>query len=187
METVTMTYEIVPKESFKIPNFMRDMIIIWNNKSYYDFSLHEYLPSADFNKNIILIHILNHSRGKVTSRNSFHFEIHDIILEYFGLTYNSIREKKRIRETHIIPRQMAFYFTVEYCKNMTKTSIGKFYGGFDHASVYYGCQNVQDKLDVGDNIISEHFKVLNVVINERYERLLEIIKKNKLEKLKSWD
>lgn len=72
------------------------------------------------------------------------------VCELFGLKQTEIKSRKRTKEV-ANARQVGMYVT----KQMTQLSlseIGRFFGGKDHATVIYACNQVEEKRQKDDNL-----------------------------------
>ncbi len=66
------------------------------------------------------------------------------VAEYFGLSHNDLRGKKRTKAI-AFPRQVAMYIAREITEYST-TEIGSEFGGRDHTTVMHACQRVENKM-----------------------------------------
>ncbi|MCE5311975.1 MAG: chromosomal replication initiator protein DnaA [Nitrospiraceae bacterium] len=72
------------------------------------------------------------------------------VCEIFGLKHTELKSRKRTKEV-ANARQVGMYIT----KQMTQLSlseIGRFFGGKDHATVIYACNQVEEKRQKDDNL-----------------------------------
>jgi chromosomal replication initiator protein len=72
--------------------------------------------------------------------------IQRVVAEYFGLTQNDLRGKKRTKAI-ALPRQLAMYLSREMTEYST-TEVGIEFGGRDHTTVMYGCQKIENRLKI---------------------------------------
>jgi chromosomal replication initiator protein len=69
--------------------------------------------------------------------------IQKIVCDFYNLKVSDIKAKRRTKDISL-PRQVAMYL----CKQGTNASlndIGKIFGGKDHATVIYGCKQVEER------------------------------------------
>jgi chromosomal replication initiator protein len=96
-------------------------------------------------KNITLDVARAQLRDFFTNPNHMNITI-DIILrsvaEYFGLSQNDLRGKKRTKAI-AFPRQIAMYLAREMTEYST-TEVGIEFGGRDHTTVMYACQKIEN-------------------------------------------
>jgi chromosomal replication initiator protein len=64
------------------------------------------------------------------------------VAEYFGLSFNDLRGKKRTKAI-AFPRQIAMYLARELTEYST-TEVGIEFGGRDHTTVMYACQKIEN-------------------------------------------
>ena len=67
-----------------------------------------------------------------------------IVAEYFGLSLNDLKGKKRSKAI-AFPRQLAMYITRELTEYST-TEVGLEFGGRDHTTVMHACQRIEDRI-----------------------------------------
>jgi len=67
-----------------------------------------------------------------------------IVAEYFGLSLNDMKGKKRSKAI-AFPRQLAMYITRELTEYST-TEVGLEFGGRDHTTVMHACQRIEDRI-----------------------------------------
>jgi chromosomal replication initiator protein len=67
-----------------------------------------------------------------------------VVAEYFGLSPNDLRGKKRSKAI-AFPRQVAMYISRDLTEFST-TEVGLEFGGRDHTTVMHACQRVEDRL-----------------------------------------
>jgi len=70
--------------------------------------------------------------------------IQKVVAEYFNLSYNDLKGKKRTKAI-AFPRQIAMYIAREITEYST-TEIGLEFGGRDHTTVMHACQRIEDRL-----------------------------------------
>ncbi len=70
--------------------------------------------------------------------------IQRIVAEYFGLSSNELKSKKRTKAI-ALPRQIAMYITREITEYST-TEVGLNFGGRDHTTVMHACQKIENEL-----------------------------------------
>ncbi len=99
------------------------------------------------NKNITLDVARSQLRDFFTNSNQRNITL-DIILrsvaEYFGLSQNDLRGKKRTKAI-AFPRQIAMYLAREMTEYST-TEVGIEFGGRDHTTVMYACQKIENAM-----------------------------------------
>lgn len=66
-----------------------------------------------------------------------------IVAEYFGITCQEMKSKKRTKEI-ALPRQIAMCICKQ-CTDASLSEIGKSFGGKDHATVIYACKQVEER------------------------------------------
>ena len=66
------------------------------------------------------------------------------VAEFFSLTANDLRGKKRTKAI-AFPRQVAMYITRRLTEYST-TEVGSEFGGRDHTTVMYACQKVEERM-----------------------------------------
>lgn len=66
--------------------------------------------------------------------------IQKTVAEYFGITTNDMRKKKRVKRL-AYPRQIAMYISRELT-NLSLAEIGGLFGGRDHTTVIHGCEKI---------------------------------------------
>lgn len=76
--------------------------------------------------------------------------IQRIVSDYFNLTPNDLRGKKRTKAI-AFPRQVAMYITRELTEYST-TEVGLEFGGRDHTTVMHACQRVDSKMQADPSI-----------------------------------
>jgi chromosomal replication initiator protein len=99
------------------------------------------------NKNITLDVARTQLRDFFTNSNQRNITL-DVILrsvaEYFGLSQNDLRGKKRTKAI-AFPRQIAMYLAREMTEYST-TEVGIEFGGRDHTTVMYACQKIENAM-----------------------------------------
>ncbi len=70
--------------------------------------------------------------------------IQKVVAEYFGLSFNDLRGKRR-NKSIAYPRQIAMYIAREITEFST-TEVGIEFGGRDHTTVMHACQRIEDRL-----------------------------------------
>ncbi len=70
--------------------------------------------------------------------------IQRIVAEYFGLSSNELKSKKRTKAI-ALPRQIAMYIAREITEYST-TEVGLNFGGRDHTTVMHACQKIENEL-----------------------------------------
>ncbi len=70
--------------------------------------------------------------------------IQRIVAEYFNLSHNDLRGRKRTKAI-AFPRQVAMYIVRELTEYST-TEVGREFGGRDHTTVMHACQKVEDRM-----------------------------------------
>ena len=78
------------------------------------------------------------------SRNIGVDAIQRTVAEFFSLTANDLRGKKRTKAI-AFPRQVAMYITRRLTEYST-TEVGNEFGGRDHTTVMYACQKVEERM-----------------------------------------
>ena len=76
--------------------------------------------------------------------------IQRVVADYFNLTPNDLRGKKRTKAI-AFPRQIAMYITRELTEYST-TEVGLEFGGRDHTTVMHACQRVDSKMKADPSI-----------------------------------
>jgi len=76
--------------------------------------------------------------------------IQRIVSDYFNLTPNDLRGKKRTKAI-AFPRQIAMYITRELTEYST-TEVGLEFGGRDHTTVMHACQRVDSKMQADPSL-----------------------------------
>lgn len=76
--------------------------------------------------------------------------IQRIVSDYFNLTPNDLRGKKRTKAI-AFPRQIAMYITRKLTEYST-TEVGLEFGGRDHTTVMHACQRVESKMQADPSI-----------------------------------
>ncbi len=76
--------------------------------------------------------------------------IQRVVADYFNLTPNDLRGKKRTKAI-AFPRQVAMYITRELTEYST-TEVGLEFGGRDHTTVMHACQRVDSKMKADPSI-----------------------------------
>ncbi len=76
--------------------------------------------------------------------------IQRVVAEYFGLTPNDLRGKKRTKAI-VLPRQLAMYIIREITEYST-TEVGLEFGGRDHTTVMHACQRVESRMKTDSTI-----------------------------------
>lgn len=69
--------------------------------------------------------------------------IQRITAEYFGLSPNDLKGRKRTKAISL-PRQVAMYVTREITE-LSTTEVGYEFGGRDHTTVMHACQKIEDR------------------------------------------
>ena len=82
---------------------------------------------------------INPKQGNITIN-----EIQRVVADYFNLSHNDLRGKKRTKAI-AFPRQIAMYITREITEYST-TEVGIEFGGRDHTTVMHACQRIESKL-----------------------------------------
>ena len=117
-------------------------------------ALTKLLAYADLvNKNITLDVAKTQLRDFFTSPNQKNITIDIIqrsVAEYFGLTHNDLRGKKRTKAI-AFPRQLAMYLVRELTEYST-TEVGLEFGGRDHTTVMYACQKIDNTMKTDSNL-----------------------------------
>ncbi len=80
-----------------------------------------------------------------TKQNTMSIEIiQKIVANYFSLSYNDIKGKKRTKNI-AFPRQLAMYIAREITEYST-TELGQEFGGRDHTTVMHACQKIEERI-----------------------------------------
>ena len=101
------------------------------------------------NKNITLETAQRQLQDFFTQPNQKNITIDNIqrvVAEYFNLSYNDLKGKKRTKAI-AFPRQVAMYIARDLTEYST-TEIGLEFGGRDHTTVMHACQRIEDKLKI---------------------------------------
>ncbi len=85
------------------------------------------------------------------------------VAEYFGLSYNDLRGRKRTKAI-AFPRQIAMYITREITEYST-TEVGIEFGGRDHTTVMHAYQKVENRMRT-DSTLEPTIKALIRTIKE---------------------
>lgn len=70
--------------------------------------------------------------------------IQRVVAEYFSLSYNDLKGKKRTQNI-VFPRQLAMYIAREITEYST-TELGLEFGGRDHTTVMHACQKIEERI-----------------------------------------
>ena len=70
--------------------------------------------------------------------------IQRVVADYFGLSHNDLRGRKRTKAI-VFPRQIAMFITREMTEYST-TEVGFEFGGRDHTTVMHACQRVENRM-----------------------------------------
>lgn len=70
--------------------------------------------------------------------------IQRVVAEYFGLSHNDLRGRKRTKAI-VFPRQIAM-FIVREMTELSTTEVGLEFGGRDHTTVMHACQRVENRM-----------------------------------------
>jgi chromosomal replication initiator protein len=70
--------------------------------------------------------------------------IQRVVAEYFGISSNELKSKKRTKAI-ALPRQVAMYIAREITEYST-TEVGLNFGGRDHTTVMHSCQKIENEL-----------------------------------------
>jgi chromosomal replication initiator protein len=70
--------------------------------------------------------------------------IQRVVAEYFGISSNELKSKKRTKAI-ALPRQIAMYIAREITEYST-TEVGLNFGGRDHTTVMHACQKIENEL-----------------------------------------
>jgi chromosomal replication initiator protein len=70
--------------------------------------------------------------------------IQRIVADYFGLSHNDLKGKKRTKAI-AYPRQVAMFISREMTEYST-TEVGLEFGGRDHTTVMHGCQRIENRM-----------------------------------------
>ncbi|MFV0471876.1 MAG: chromosomal replication initiator protein DnaA [Paludibacteraceae bacterium] len=81
----------------------------------------------------------------VTSKTNTMEEIRQVVCDYFKLSIDAISTKSRKMEV-VQARQIAMFFSKQLTKNSLST-IGKYIGQRDHATVLHACKKVEDLME----------------------------------------
>jgi chromosomal replication initiator protein len=76
--------------------------------------------------------------------------IQRVVAEYFNLSPNDLRGKKRTKAV-VFPRQLAMYLAREMTEFST-TEVGIEFGGKDHTTVMYACQRIENMIKTDSTI-----------------------------------
>jgi len=85
------------------------------------------------------------------------------VAEYFGLSHNDLKGKKRTKAI-AFPRQIAMYITRDITEYST-TEVGLEFGGRDHTTVMHACQKVEDLMKT-DSTLEPTIQHLIKIIKE---------------------
>ena len=99
------------------------------------------------NKNITLDIAINQLRDFFASPNHYNITIdviQRVVAEYFSLSHNDLRGKKRTKAI-AFPRQLAMFLSREMTEYST-TEVGVEFGGRDHTTVMYACQKMENRM-----------------------------------------
>jgi len=70
--------------------------------------------------------------------------IQKVVSEYFSLSYNDLKGKKRTQNI-VFPRQLSMYIAREITEYST-TEVGLEFGGRDHTTVMHACQKIEERI-----------------------------------------
>ena len=85
------------------------------------------------------------------------------VAEYFGLSFNDLRGKRRTKAI-AFPRQIAMYLVREMTEYST-TEVGIEFGGRDHTTVMYACQKIENGMKT-DSTLEPMIQILKRKIME---------------------
>ncbi|MDR0690223.1 MAG: chromosomal replication initiator protein DnaA [Spirochaetaceae bacterium] len=89
--------------------------------------------------------------------------IQRVVAEYFSLTPNDLKGKKRTQNI-VFPRQLAMYIAHEITEYST-TELGQAFGGRDHTTVMHSCQKIEDQIR-SDPTLDSTIEILKRMIKE---------------------
>ena len=136
--------------SIQIPDEVIDLICrnVTTNVRDLERALTKLIAYADLvNKNIsleIAQKQLSDFFSNPTQKNITIDIIMRVTADYFGLSYNDLKGKKRTKAI-AFPRQVAMYITREMTEYST-TEIGLEFGGRDHTTVMHACQKIDNTM-----------------------------------------
>ncbi len=87
--------------------------------------------------------------------------IQRVVADYFSLSYNDLRGKKRTKAI-AFPRQIAMYITRELTEYST-TEVGDEFGGRDHTTVMHAFQRVENRMKTDPTIESTITNLIRMV------------------------
>jgi chromosomal replication initiator protein len=98
-------------------------------------------------------------------RNITFDRIQRVVAEYFGISSNELKSKKRTKAI-ALPRQVAMYIAREMTEYST-TEVGLNFGGRDHTTVMHACQKIENALKT------------DATLDPTVQHLIRTIKENK--------
>ena len=101
------------------------------------------------------------SKG-ISEKNDVH-RIQKIVSEYFQITVEDIRSKKRSSNISF-PRQIAMYLCRDVA-NMSYPKIGEDFGNRDHSTVMHACKKIEKEIKEKNNTKLIVESVKNIIIN----------------------
>jgi chromosomal replication initiator protein len=87
--------------------------------------------------------------------------IQRVIADYFSLSYNDLKGKKRTQNI-VFPRQLAMYIAREITEYST-TELGLEFGGRDHTTVMHACQKIEDRLKADPTLDSTIQTIIRMI------------------------
>ena len=99
----------------------------------------------------------------VTQKNITIDVIQKLIAEYFGVSIQDLKSKRRTN-TIVVPRQVAMYITREITEYST-TEVGLEFGGRDHTTVMHSCDRIKERMK-SDPFFTEQVDQLKKTIIE---------------------
>ncbi len=87
--------------------------------------------------------------------------IQRVIADYFSLSYNDLKGKKRTQNI-VFPRQLAMYIAREITEYST-TELGLEFGGRDHTTVMHACQKIEDRLKADPTLDSTIQNIIRMI------------------------
>lgn len=84
-----------------------------------------------------------------------------VVADYFKLSYNDLKGKKRTKNI-AFPRQIAMFIARDITEYST-TELGFEFGGRDHTTVMHACQKIEERLKLDPNLESTIQSIIRVI------------------------
>ena len=128
------------------------------------------IPNVDFRTSILIVV----KKLKLQTQDGFMETVMDTVTEYFGITKDLVRLKRRFRDEVVIPRQICWwlikkYRDVDHKDHITSSTMGEYLGGHDHSTALHGIKTINNLIDpkTGNKEVMLHVMAIDKIFVEK--------------------